>query len=180
MNRPFYPAVILSLTHLVDCFYSFQPSLGHKNDRQRQKNSRKKIGDVNLFVQLSSAESLEANVIWWKKYRIWSQRTWQWISSFLWIFFDFGWLIIFLSPHKAEWLPRQMLLWDVNWGAGGTCWVFPSPQEARLPAVCPITAEVQSQPILSDAGGDGVIRNSEVLEMKQRFFLSSAMAQNKN
>lgn len=39
MNRPFYPAVSLSLTHLVYCFYSFQPSLGHKNDRQRQKNS---------------------------------------------------------------------------------------------------------------------------------------------
>lgn len=140
---------------------------------------KKKVGEANLFVQLSSVQSLEANVISWKEYRIWSQRTWQWISSFLWIFFDSGWLMVFLSPHKAEWLPWQMLLWDVNWGAGGTCWVFTSPQEARLPAVGPITAKVQSQPVRSDAGTDDVIRSSEVLEMKRRFFLSSGIAQSK-
>lgn len=140
---------------------------------------KKKVGEANLFVQLSSVQSLEANVISWTEYRIWSQRTWQWISSFLWIFFDSGWLMVFLSPHKAEWLPWQMLLWDVNWGAGGTCWVFTSPQEARLPAVCPITAKVQSQPVRSDAGTDDVIRSSEVLEMKRRFFLSSGIAQSK-
>lgn len=170
--------LLSSLTHLVYCFYSFQPSLGHKSDRQRQKNSEKK-GDANLFVQLSSAESLEANVIWGKKYEV------RELGNGFLLFYGFSLTsddssFSCLHIRRKEWLPWQMLLWDVNWGAWGTCWVFPSPQEARLPAVCPITAEVQSQPVLSDTGRDGIIRSSEVLEMKQRFFLSSAIAQSKN
>ena len=78
MNTSFYPSVTLSLTHAVYCLYSSQLSLGHKNDKQRQKTQGGGGGggggggveETNLFVQLSFVWSLGADVIWWKEYRM--------------------------------------------------------------------------------------------------------------